>query len=293
MEISDLRIFCAAAQEGSVTRAAQILNYTQSNVTTRIQALESELQTTLFYRHSRGITLTPAGETLLKYTRKIFQLVDETRKAVQYSPVPRGPLAIGSMETTAAVRLPALLSRYHQRYPDVDLTLVTGPTEQHVNMVLEYALDGAFVAGPVEHPELLQEPFIEEELVLVTDSSHPPVRSPKDLRKRTILVFRPGCSYRAKLEQWLHGEGILPVKIMEFGTLEAILGCVRAGLGVTLLPKSAAGNKSGSDTVRCHPVPPEYGKVTTVFIRRKDVFMTGALERFLELAREHAKASPQ
>ncbi len=152
--------------------------------------------------------------------------------------IPKGPLVIGSMETTAAVRLPALISTYHKEYPDVDFTLKTGSTEQNIQGVLQYELDGAFVAGPIEHTELIQKEVIEEELVLITDTIQPPLSSIKDIQTRTLLVFRSGCSYRAKLEQWLHQEGVIPNKIMEFGTLDAIIGCVSAGLGISMLPNS-------------------------------------------------------
>lgn len=169
MDHGDLKVFQTVAQTGSITKASQILNFVQSNVTARIKHLESDLQTLLFYRHSRGVTLTPAGKTLLIYVKKIMHLYNEAYKAIQDSPVPSGQIAIGSMETTAAVRLPAVLAVYHQQFPNVDLSLTTGSTQQLINYVLTYELDGALVASPVQHPEIIQEPVLIEELVLITD----------------------------------------------------------------------------------------------------------------------------
>ncbi|AZV44022.1 LysR substrate-binding domain-containing protein [Peribacillus asahii] len=123
-----------------------------------------------FYRHNRGTTLTSKGKMLLTYSEQIFQLIEETTKVMKDDQTPKGPLIIGSMETTAAVRLPSLLTKYHHAYPDVDLILKTGPTEQNIQGVLQYDLDGAFVAGPIDHPELIQKTVIEEELVLITIS---------------------------------------------------------------------------------------------------------------------------
>ncbi|MCS7463698.1 LysR family transcriptional regulator [Paenibacillus doosanensis] len=285
MDLHALKIFQTVTQTGSITRAAQELNYAQSNVTTKIQQLEQHFQTALFYRHNRGITLTAKGRTLLDYTERIFQLIEESSKAMRDEDTPSGPLRIGSMETTAAVRLPDALAQYHHRYPGVDLTLVTGPTEQHLHSVLHYELDGAFVAGPVDHPELAQETVLQEELALITDAAHPPIGSVKELRNRTLLVFRSGCSYRAKLQQWLHHEGVYPDKMMEFGSLEAILGCVRAGLGISLLPLSVVERQVADGTLRVHPASYPFARVDTVFIRRKDALMTAALLRFIELFR--------
>lgn len=283
MDLHALKVFQLVAQMGSISSAARELNFAQSNITTKIQQLENHLQTTLFYRNNRGTILTPKGKMLLTYSEKIFQLIEETSKVMKDDETPKGPLIIGSMETTAAVRLPSILSKYHHDYPDVDLTLITGPTEQHIQGVLQYDLDGAFVAGPVDHPELIQKKLVEEELVLITDRLHPSMSSIKDIQTRTLLVFRSGCSYRAKLEQWLHQEGITPNKIMEFGTLEAILGCVSAGLGISMLPYAVVEKYVQVGTLRLHSIPNPYGKVETVFIHRKHTFMPTSLMKFIDM----------
>lgn len=283
MDLQALKIFKTVAELGSISGAARELNYAQSNITTKIQQLETDLQTTLFYRHNRGTTLTAKGKLLLANTEKIFSLIEETRKVMEDDQTPKGPLVIGSMETTAAIRLPAILANYHQEYPEVELALKTGPTEENIRGVLQYELDGAFVAGPVEHPDLMQKTVVEEELALITDTIHPPLSSIKDLQTRTLLVFRSGCSYRAKLEQWLHQEGVIPNKIMEYGTLEGIIGCVSAGLGVSMLPRSVVEKHVQSGTLRQHLLPNPYRKVNTVFIYRKDTYIPTSLLKFIEL----------
>lgn len=289
MDLQALKIFKAVAELESISQAARELNYAQSNITTKIQKLETDLQTTLFYRHNRGTTLTAKGKMLLTYTDKIFHLIEETKKVMSDDQTPKGPLIIGSMETTAAVRLPSLFSKYHHKYPDVDLTLKTGPTEQNIQGVLQYELDGAFVAGPIEHPELIQKAVIEEELTLITDTVQPPLSSIKDIQTRTLLVFRTGCSYRAKLEQWLHQEGVIPNKIMEFGTLEAIIGCVAAGLGISMLPHSVIDKQVQDGTLRQHSIPNPYGKVKTIFIYRKDKYVPTSLIKFIDMLNDEAR----
>jgi len=287
MDIQLLKVFFTTAQEGSISKAAQKLNFAQSNVTHKIQQLEADLQTPLFYRHNRGITLTPSGQILLSYAEKILHVIQEARLAVGDSAVPAGPFHIGAVETTAAVRLPMLLTKYHSEYPAVDFSLITGSTEQHLHAVLHYELNGAFVAGPVEHPDLVQEKVIDEELVLITPVSHSPVNSIQDVQERTILVFHSGCSFRAKLNQLLNEEGILPVKLMEFESFETIIGCVSAGLGISLLPRSIAAEPEQQGRIRCHTIPGKHTIITTVFIRRKDALITPALSAFLAEMRAH------
>src|SRR5215470_15761508 len=153
MELSDLLTFSTVARTGGITRAADELNTVQSNVTQRVKALEAEIGTPLFERHSRGMTLTSAGKRLLPYAQRMAALSREALLAARDDGEPKGPLAIGSMETTAAVRLPALLAGFHRRFPAVDLSLHTAPTADLITSVLDGSLDGAFVAGPIDHAE--------------------------------------------------------------------------------------------------------------------------------------------
>ena len=154
MELSDLLTFSTVARLGGITRAADELNTVQSNVTQRVKALEAEIGTALFDRHSRGMTLTGAGRRLLPYAQRMAALSREALLAARDDGEPKGPLAIGSMETTAAVRLPSLLAEFHRRFPQVRLSLRTSTTADLVAGVLNGTFDGAFVAGPIEHAEL-------------------------------------------------------------------------------------------------------------------------------------------
>src|ERR1044072_2131229 len=128
MELSDLLTFSTVARLGGITRAADELNTVQSNVTQRVKALEAEIGTALFERHSRGMTLTGAGSRLLPYAKRMAAWSCGALLSSGNDGEPKGPLAIGSMETTAAVRLPALLAEFHRRFPAVRLTPKTSPT---------------------------------------------------------------------------------------------------------------------------------------------------------------------
>jgi len=291
MDLQTLQFFRAVARSGSISKAARELNYAQSNLTTRIRQLESELHARLFYRNHRGTVLTDKGKLLLSYADRIFQLIDEARDALGDHPTPRGPLRIGSMESTAAVRLPKLLTRFHREYPDVDLSLKTGTTQQNIEAVLNYELDGAFVAGPVGHPDLACRTVAEEELVLVTDASPRRFASIREMRNRTILVFRHGCAYRARFEEWLRHEGVVPDKIIEFGTLDGIVGCVAAGLGISLLPRSVAEKQAKDHQICLYEIPERFGKVETVFIYRKDDYIATPLRKLIDMIQDESSAT--
>lgn len=280
MDFNELRIFKAVAEEGSVSRAAERLNCVQSNVTARIRQLEESLKVTLFHRKSRGVALTAAGRVLLDYAERIMALVNEAERIVQEREPLGGKLIIGALETTAAVRLPPILAEYHRRFPSVDLQLVTGTALDLIQMILDFKLDGTFVDGSIDHPELVvEECFVEENVLICAAGQDPQLRE----RPINILAFPIGCYYRKQLETWLHNSGLIPYRIMEFSTIETIIGCVSAGMGVTFLPRSVLGGNLASDKIAIHPLPAEVAQVTTRFLRRKNSVEPKTLSAFREV----------
>ena len=254
------------------------------NVTQRIKALEAEIGTALFERHSRGMTLTGAGRRLLPYAQRMAALSREAVLAARDDGEPKGPLSIGSMETTAAVRLPALLADFHRRFPAVRLTLRTAPTADLVAAVLDGGLDGAFVAGPIEHAELVSTLAFSEELVLVTArrwTSLAALRAGTPESGPTALVFRTGCTYRQRLEQVFTEFGWPSAARFELGTLDGMIGCVAADMGVTLLPRAVVARAHVSNDIGIHKLTTPYAQVETLFIQRRSAHQYSALQGFV------------
>src|SRR5882724_3272278 len=280
MELSDLVTFSTVARTGGITRAADELNTVQSNITHRVKALEAEIGTPLFERHSRGMTLTGAGRRLLPYAQRMAALSHEAVLAARDDGEPKGPLSIGSMETTAAVRLPALLAEFHRRFPAVRLTLRTAPTADLVAAVLDGTLDGAFVAGPIEHAELTSTLAFPEELVLVSArkwNSLAALRAGTPESGPTALVFGTGCTYRQRLEQVFSEFGWPSAARFELGTLDGMIGCVAADMGVTMLPRAVVGK---NETVSVHRLSTAQSRVETLFIQRRSAHQYSALQGF-------------
>jgi LysR family transcriptional regulator, cell division regulator len=289
MELNELKIFKTVAEEGSVTRAAMRLNYVQSNVTARIRQLEEHLNVSLFHRKSRGVALTPVGHVFLEYAKRILALAEEAVQVVRERDEPIGVLTIGSIETTAVVHLPPILSAYHRRYPLVDLQLLTGNSEQALTYLLDYRVDGAFVGGPVDHPDLLGEVILQEEIVLAAAKGKSPFGGKG---RQNILVFPKGCAFRARLETWLRDSGSLPYRIMEFSSVESILGCVHAGMGITFLPRSVFSSGRYDDQIDLHPLPQEVASLPIHFIKRRDRTGSKALEAFHGEVRRWMEQTP-
>ncbi|HET6237176.1 MAG TPA: LysR substrate-binding domain-containing protein [Acetobacteraceae bacterium] len=288
MDIAELKVFEAVARTGGMNRAATELHTVQSNVTARIRALETELGCPLFERHSRGVALTAAGQRLLPYARRLAWLLADAARATRDDGLPGGPLTIGSLETTAALRLSPLIASYAAACPEVDLALRPGTTTELIEAVLDRRLEGAFVCGPVAHPSLVERVMFEEELAILAAPGLASIEAATQGGIARIVVLRAGCSYRQRLEALLARRGIAVPRLLEFGTLEAIFGCVAAGLGITLLPRALVGPVWQSGRVSLHQLPPAEALVTTVFIHRREAYLSSALCAFLN----HVRAEP-
>ena len=265
IDLDSLDIFCAVVKEGGVVKASASLNRVQSNVTTRIKQLEARLGVALFRRHGRGVALTPEGEVLLQYANRLLRLADETDAHLR-SGRPCGAFRLGSLESTAGARLPAVLSRYHRAYPEVTIELVTGTTGALVRRVTEFELEAAFISEPFTAPGLNTRPVFEEELVLISGRDRPPITHPDDLGSCTVIAFATGCSYRKLLEDWIGRARVMPGRIREFASYNAIIACVAAGTGVAIVPRSVLKTLTSSVDVRQHELPERIRKSRTHLI---------------------------
>jgi DNA-binding transcriptional LysR family regulator len=269
MELSDLVVFRTVVTAGGVARAANQLHSVHSNLTTRVKNLEDELGVALFIREGRRMQLTLAGNVLLGYAERIIALAAEAKVALRDSG-PRGVLRLGAMESTAAVRLPAPLSRLQSRHRDLAVELHTGDPARLIGEVLAGALEAALVAEPVSDPRLETMAVYAEELVLVTRSGHPPIREPRDVVPRTLLAFHPGCPHRKRLEDWFDRAGVMPERIVEMSSYHAILGCAVVGMGTALMPKSVVDAYAERARLGVHPMPPVFRNVRTLLVWRRD-----------------------
>jgi len=267
MDLSDLLIFSTVVREASVTRAAARLHRVQSNVTTRIRQLEEDLRVTLFIREGKRLHLAPAGQVLLDYAERLLALADEARNAVQ-DERPRGTFRLGAMESTAAVRLPRLLSEYHRRHPGVVLELRTGNPVVLGSAILAGDLDAALVAEPIADLPFEKTFAFDEELVIVAPANHPPIDR-KGRLPATALVFEHGCPHRKRLEDWYASRNEMPARTIELASYHAILGCVVAGMGISLIPRSVLTTFPERKRLSVHRLAKKENSAQTVLIWRK------------------------
>src|SRR6266849_1603750 len=201
VQMGHLRCFLAVAEQRHFTRAARELGLAQPSVSSQVRRLESELGSELFHRMKGNVTLTPAGEALLPFARRILADVDAASSELRESATQvRGRLSIGATPSLAATLVPPVLARFHAVYPAVDLALREAGSGDLVAALEEGALDVALVILPVRHDVLETQPLLREELVLALARTHPLAKrrtiSVADLRDVPLVMFREGYDLR-------------------------------------------------------------------------------------------------
>lgn len=285
MNTNDLKLFEAVALHGSFTKAAEAMFTVQSNVTARIKCLEEEFGAPLFFRTSRKVTLTAAGETLMGYSKKLNHLIDEAKQAICKSDTAKGQVRIGFLETTMAIEGPELVNQLALKLPLVDLEFKSAMRDSLIKEVINYKLDAAFVPAPLNIPELEQVYIKDEEIVAVAPSD---CASLDDVLKRNPLkaiVFDQGCVFRGRLEAWLVNKGISQYHKTEMNSIEGVINFIESGIGFSFLPKEIITTFYHSKNIKTYPLPKELGLMTTLLVYRKDIPKSPALEAFIGFVR--------
>ena len=282
MDLTLLNYFYTVAREGSFMAAAEKLDYAQSNLSMRIKQLEEMAGAELLIRGRNGVTLTEKGQVLYSYADKLLALSEEAESAVKGEEYSTGRVTITAMESAAVTFLPGLLAKFHKKYPDTSVKVITGTSDAGVRAVLANDTDMAVAVGENSHEDLFSNPLRKEELVLVTDRSD----QESDLKKllaRPLLVFPSGCAYRRVLERMLADYGIAAVHTMEFTSLGAILASVSAGLGISVFPATAINSFTAGDSLRMISLPEEYKTADIYLIFRRQSAGNRTLRNFIEM----------
>lgn len=266
MNFADLQVFKCVADEGGVIRAANRLHRVPSAVTTRIKQLEASMDVKLFHRERQRLHLSPAGKLLLDYAERLIRLSHEARNVVSGTK-PRGVLRLGTLESTAASRLPPILAAFHRRYPEVRLELTTGTNDVLVREISERRLDAAFVAEPPAARMLEHIPVFNERLTLISSRDHQPIRRARDVEGLSLIAFPEGCAYRRVLQRWLGCDSLAPFRVLELASYHAIVACVTAGTGIALMPESVLDAMPHARVLR-HAIPKAQANITTPLVWR-------------------------
>lgn len=258
MELRQLQYFVAVAEELHFTRAAARVHVVQSTLSGSISSLEQELGTALLVRNSRRVDLTAAGRALLPEARRALVAADNGRTAVDaVRGLLRGNLAIGTVTGLGAVDVPALLARYSQRYPYIDVTLRRDAVGSLVQATVDGDLDLAFVCQPYDARQVHALPIGTESLLLAVPHDDPLAENETvalvDLGERGFVDRPADFSTRLHVDARFAELGLERTIRVESNIPDDLLDLVESGLGVAFLPPALLKNSDRVTGIRTEP----------------------------------------
>ena len=259
MDLRQLEIIRAIADSGSFTAAGERLRVSQSAISRQILLLEAELGEPVFHRIGRRIRITPAGESLLQLSHRVFQDLQDTVAGISDRQESlNGTMRLVGGMTVCLYVFPALLAEVRRTHPSLDLKVTVGSAERSVGMLRSGGADLGLVTLPVEATDLLSEPVLQEELLLITYPAHALAKKrqilPADLNRQPFILFEAGSVTRRLVDEFFTRERIEPDVVMETENVEIIKAMVRFGLGISIIPWQAAAADVGAEALFCRRI---------------------------------------
>jgi LysR family hydrogen peroxide-inducible transcriptional activator len=261
MEIHQLRYFVAVADEGSFSRAAAKVRVAQPSLSQQIQKLETEMGQPLFDRLPRSVVLTEAGECLIDYARQILATIGDARRCVdEFKGKVAGRLAVGAIPTIAPYVLPALVSKFQKRYPEVTLEIVEDVTDGVAHRVENGELDTALASTCQSTPTLRYESLGKEPLMVLVSKGHPLAGKTSinwdDLKSEKFLLLHEMHCLSRQVTQFLTDAHLRPELPLAGSQLGTIANMVAAAIGISIVPEMMVKNSSTPGCVSLPFAPP-------------------------------------
>ncbi|WP_235824919.1 LysR family transcriptional regulator [Bacillus salipaludis] len=295
MEIRHFVTFKKVIELGSFTQAAEQLGYTQSTVTSHIQALEEHLGGPLFDRMGRKVRLTDIGKKLLPFTQEILDTYEKIESITSDEEDIRGELKIAAPESLTVYRLEPVLREYRKKFPHVKIRLSNASCGDNKRFILNGSADIAFVMLPqLQESDLVVHSLLDEPIVLV---GSPDCCSLNTLDKsydnqkisECLIVNEKDCSYRSMFEEYLGERGIVPSHKMELWSIEAMKRCVMSGLGIAYLPLMTVKDEIIAGRLKIIPCVGDFKQILSHVVYHKNKWISPALSMFIDITLKHAK----
>jgi len=250
MDLRQLEMFIAVADNSSFTSAGRQLHVAQSAISRKIGLLEDELGEPLFKRVNKRIFITPAGGMFLTYARRIFQdLRNATLEISEFSRLEWGHLSIGAGMMACIYILPPVLEKFRALHPRIELEVATGSTEALLSKLRNNSIEIGVLTLPIRGSDLEVLPLCEEEMVVVVSRKHPALSqrrwiNAEEIPKYPLIAFSRETRTRAVLDQFFKDAGIVPRILMEIENVAMIKPLIKIDLGISVIPLSAVAEES-------------------------------------------------
>ncbi|KIQ35087.1 LysR family transcriptional regulator [Pseudomonas viridiflava] len=293
LNLRQLQIFCAVTQHGSTVGAGLAVSLSQSATSAALNELESALGTRLFDRVGKRLVLNDNGHALLPQARQILESAQQIEDSFLLPDAGLNTrLRIGCSSTIANYVLPQIVAALRTSAPSLRVDMDIGNSALIARKVAQFEIDMGMIEAPCHLPELIAEPWLVDEMVIVAGRDHPLAVqkqvSLSDLQHAEWLLREPGSGTRGEVEHLLlrHLHDLEDMRQM--GSSEAIKRTLAQGIGISCLSRRVVADllASGELQILNSPLPP----LTRRFflIRHRDKFVSTSLQRFSEQCSESA-----
>ncbi|WP_335369725.1 LysR family transcriptional regulator [Bacillus sp. JJ1521] len=294
LEIRHFVTFKKIIETGSFTQAAEHLGYTQSTVTSHIQALEQQIGAPVFDRMGRKVILTDVGKKLLHYSQEILETYGKIENLAIEEKDVRGEIKIAAPESLTVYRLEPILREYRKKFPHVSISLSNATCGDNKRAILNGSADVSFVMLPLlQDPDLIVHSMLNESIVLVgsPDCSLNILDERYENQKisECLIVNEKECSYRTVFEEYLREREIVPSHTMELWSIEAMKRCVMSGLGIAYLPLMTVNDEVKAGRLKIIPCVGDFKQIFSQVLYHKNKWVSPALSGFIDITLKHAR----
>ena len=295
MEVHQLRYFCAVAETGSFTRAAEREQVAQPSLSQQIMKLEVELGVRLFDRLGRAVRLTDMGQVFLPRARAILSEMRAAKEEVaEKQSTVSGPVCVGVIPTIAPYFLPARIALFSRQYPEASITVVEDVTVHLMDQLRAGLIDLAIIALPARGHDLDSFPLLTERLFAILPKGHRLARRRalrmKELREEPFLLLRDDHCFRDTAIEVCKRARLSPQIVFESGQFSSIMGMVGAGIGISIVPEMAVEAKPDCSSVL---IADERASRTIGVAAVKGHFLSRVPRAFLDHLRGSTESTPR
>jgi DNA-binding transcriptional LysR family regulator len=280
------------ADLGSMTAASEALYIAQPSVSQAIADLENFYGVKLFDRLSKRLYITDSGRKLLSYARHITALSDEMDQAMK-NPEQTGLIRIGASVTAGAQFLPELVLEFTAGFPAIQVQAISRNTKDIESMILRNEVDFAVVEGTVRSPDIVAEPLMDDELVLVCGRSHPlysaESMAPGDLSSVRFIIREPGSGHRELFESVMAAKDIDWSFVWECNGSDSLKNAAIRGIGVGVISKLLVEYELRSGELRVLRAEGVDFKRKFCIIYHKNKYLSESMKAFFQICRRYAE----
>ena len=289
------KVFKEVAEAGNITAAAQSLYISQSAVSQSIKQLEGELQTRLFSRKSRGVTLTGEGKLLYEYVRSAMGLLETGEaKLSQTHDLQMGHLTIGASDTVTSQFLLPYLDRFHRQYPAIHIQIVSGRSHKVLGLLQSGKVDIAFASTPSETTSLTVFPCFATHAIFVAGADYPcdfdHVYTIQEIARFPLILLERKASSRLYLEKYFLQNGLHLDPEIELGARSLLVDLATIGFGVAGVTEEFVTRELDSGRLRKLRTDFEIPARSVDMCTLRDVPMTAAAEQFVSFVKSSIAA---